>query len=296
MKKFGFMLMTAAVAVMTITSCGKKNDPDPIVPPTPGGDDEVVLPTVEGTAGAVTLVVKFDQAPCDGYDVLFVGKYDDTSWDFATAHKFEALKDGWYKIVLKPGAEEEGIVINGRPIQGKDGAGEWSNDWSHNGDDLIQHKGASDDMIKDSGYGEINLAFSQAHADDAVVVYLESKKWNVSPCATASEYNLTIKTPAFCEEFEIELIGDFCGWADDQTIKLGKGKTEYTTKVTAMAGTKYKIRGVGSWDKEVVGYVDDPESEAYDTWIGVPDNLFDDNLNPVLDYSDSKKYKWNVCD
>ena len=291
MKKFGFMLMAAAVLAMTFTSCNNKEE-EPIVPPTPEPEEE--MPKVEATAGAVTIVIKFDQAPCDGYDILFVGDYAgiEATWNFAAAKKMEAIKDGWYKIVLQPNADGN---ISGRPIQGKNGEAEWAQDWSHSGDDIIALKGVGDGKIADSGYGEINLAFNADDAADAVVAYLECKKWNVTPCAAANEYNLTIKTPAFCEEFEIELIGDFCSWDDSKTIKLGKGQTTYNVKVTAAAGTKYKIRGVGSWDKEVVGYVDDPESEAYDTWIGVPDNIFGDDLNPVLDYSDAAKYKWNIC-
>ena len=258
---------------------------------------EPELPIVVPTQDAVTLVIKFDEAPCDGYDVLFVGKYDDTNWEFVTAHKFEAIGDGWYKIVLKPGkADENSVVISGRPIQGKNGESDWKYDWSHKTEDIIALKGVGDGKIADSGYGEFNFAFNADDAADAAIVYVECKKWNIAPCTPANEYNLTIKTPAFCEEFEIELIGDFCGWADDATIKLGKGQTTYTVKVTATPNTAFKIRGQGSWDKEVWRYVDDPDSPEYDTWISVPTNYFGDDLNPVVDYSNPSKYKWNVCD
>ena len=304
MKKFGFMLMAALVAVMSFSSCDKKGGNDPIIGPT--GGDEVKLPSVESTADAVTVVIKFDVAPCEGYDILFVGKYGDqvdgagepASWNFATAKKMVAIGDGWYKIVLKPGEvdAESGVCISGRPIQGKNGEGEWDKDWSHSGDDLIMHKG-NESSIADSGYGEINLNFTEADAADGVVVFLESKKWNLMPCADASDYTVTVLVPEFPEgkELPIELIGGFNGWADEGTVALTKVEgNKYTANVKAMNGQEWKVRGQGTWDIEIEVIDDDPESENYDNWGGVPNNKFGAELNVTVDYSDGAKYRWKV--
>ena len=292
MKKFGFMLMVAALAAFTFTACEKNKgihvDPQPITE----------VPTVEATDGAVTLVIKFDQAPCDGYDILFVGDYGEieAAWNFAAAKKFELVKDGWYKIVLKPNADG---AISGRPIQGKFGEdGEWDKDWSHSAEDVVLVKNAKDDMIKDSGYGEVNLSFTEADANDAVVVYLESKKWNLMPCASATKYNVTVIVPAFCgTEEAIELIGGFNGWADEGTVALKKVEgTKYTAEVEAMNGQEWKVRGVGDWGKEIKIYVPaDEENDKPAEWKGVDNNKFGAEANVTVDYSDPTKYAWSMC-
>ena len=251
----------------------------------------VDVPVVSPTAGAVTLVMKLHEAPCEGYNVLFVGQYEGNGWNFSTAKAFDSIGDGWYKIVLKP--DEYGTIM-GRVFQGKDGKSDWNYDWSHQTENIVIR--TADDIIQDSGYGEINLSFTNTHVQEAAVIYIESKKWNSIPCTPVNEYNITIIPPAFCENFDIELIGDFCGWSDDLTIKLTKGENNaYTAKVSSKSGLTYKIRSVGSWDKEVLMYVDDEQSTDYGSWINAPNLIWDDNLNPVIDYSNPTKYKWSIC-
>ncbi len=306
MKKFGFMLMAAAVAVMSFTSCEKKNNDDDVIinPPV---EDEVKLPSVESTAGAVTVVVKFDQAPCEGYDILFVGKYagqgenenGPISWNFATSKKMEAIGDGWYKIVLQPGeADEKGICIAGRPIQGQNNEGEWDKDWSHDGNDLILHKGGSESNIADSGFGEINLNFTEADAADGLVIFLESKKWNLMPCASAVEYNVTVIVPAFCgEEFNLEVVGGFEGWGTAPVALTKVEGTKYTAKVAALEGQEWKVRGEGNWDQDIEVLVPgDPANDVPDTWKGVDNNKFGADLNVTVDYSDPAQYRWKGCE
>ena len=297
MKKFGFMMMAAAVAAWSFTSCEKKTEEIIIDNTGTQEETEVKLPSVEGTEGAVTLVVKFDQAPCDGYDILFVGKYDDTSWEFASSHKFEALNDGWYKIVLKPGEvdAESGVCISGRPIQGKGVEADWSWDWSHSGDDLVNHKGASDSNIADSGYGEINLNFTEADAEDAIVVFLESKKWNVSPCASAEKYNITFKAPAFCDaEYDIEIVGSFEGWGANPVVMTKNGNV-YTAEIEAKAGDEIKFRGKvtdggDTWGVQVHGF-----SADEDKWNEMGNQKLADEKSVTFDWSDPTVYSWNIC-
>ena len=300
MKKFGFLSVAAALFAMTFVSCDPKNGPDtpPIVGPDTTDIPEVVLPEVEPTDGAVTLVIKFDQAPCEGYDVLFVGDYGEieAAWNFAAAKKFEAMGEGWYKIALKPNADGK---ISGRPIQGKFGEeGEWDKDWSHSGEDIVALKNVEDANIADSGYGEINLSFTEDDAADAKVVYIECKKWNLMPCATAVKYNVTVIVPAFCgEEEAIELIGGFNGWADEGTVALVKVEGQkYQAEVEALDGQEWKVRGVGDWGKEIKGYIpEDAENDKPAEWIGVANNKFGAELNVTVDYSDPTQYAWSMC-
>ena len=300
MKKFGFMLMAAAVAVMSFTSCEKKNNNDDVIinPPV---EDEVKLPSVEATAGAVTLVVKFDQAPCEGYDIIFVGSYEGCSWSFADALAMESIGDGWYKVVLKPGEvnADNGVCISGRPIQNADRTSEeWDKDWSHDGADLIVHKGASDSNIADSGFGEINLNFTEADAADGLVAYLESKKWNLMPCASATEYNVTVIVPAFCgEEFNLEVVGGFEGWGTAPVALTKVEGTKYTAKVAALEGQEWKVRGEGNWEQDIEVLVPgDPANDVPDSWKGVDNNKFGADLNVTVDYSDPAQYRWKGCE
>ena len=290
MKKIGFIMMAAALAVMSFTSCEKKgDDPIDIDPPV-----EVEVPKVDATVGAVTLVVKFDVAPCEGYDILFVGKYDDTNWAFGTAHAMESIGDGWYKIVLLPGEvdAETGVCISGRPIQGQNGEGEWSWDWSHSGEDLVLVKGGSDANIADSGYGEINLNFTEGDANDGLVIYLESKKWNVKPCASAEAYNLTLKAPEFCgQEYDIEVVGSFEGWGVAPVAMVKNGNT-YTATIQAKSGDQIKFRGVNpddAWAIQINGF--DAEN---DKWNEMPNQVLGDETNVTFDWS-SEIYSWGIC-
>ena len=290
MKKFGFIMMAAALAVMSFTSCEKKgDDPIDIDPPV-----EVEVPKVDATVGAVTLVVKFDVAPCEGYDILFVGSYANTNWSFETAQAMESIGDGWYKIVLLPGEvnAETGVCISGRPIQGQNGAGEWSWDWSHNGEDLVLVKGGSDANIADSGYGEINLNFTEGDANDGLVIYLESKKWNVKPCASAEAYNLTLKAPEFCgQEYDIEVVGSFEGWGVAPVAMVKNGNT-YTATIQAKSGDQIKFRGVNpddAWAIQINGF--DAEN---DKWNEMPNQVLGDETNVTFDWS-SEIYSWGIC-
>ena len=92
MKKFGFMLMAAAAVAMSLSSCKKDNKEEELPVPTPTPVD-IETPAVDGTEGAVTIVIRFDEAPCEGADVLFVGSHRDNEWNIPSAPAFEAIGD-----------------------------------------------------------------------------------------------------------------------------------------------------------------------------------------------------------
>ena len=119
--------------------------------------------------------------------------------------------------------------------------------------------------------------------------------WQGSECATPEEYNITVIVPAFCDdEFPIELIGSFCGWADDKTVALNKVEgNKYAATITATENAEWKVRGVGGWDKEIQGLIE--EGEDAGQWTGVANNVLGKDLNVTVDYSNPDKYRWNVC-
>ena len=294
MKKFGFMLMAAAAVALSLSSCKKDNKEEELPVPTPTPVD-IETPAVDGTEGAVTIVIRFDEAPCEGADVLFVGSHRDNEWKIAEAPAFEAIGDGWYKFVAYP---NEGGTISGRPIQYDGETADWGNDWSHSGDDIQLVKGGSEGNIADSGYGEVNLSFTEADAADAAVVFIVCKKWNAKPCAAAAEYNLTVLVPAFCgEEFDLEVVGNFeegDGWGSAPIAMTKEAEGKYTAKVSAKAGQQFKVRGVGDWDKGVQAFVAPDEENPEGSWKDVDNNVFGEELNITVDYS-ADTYRWKTC-
>ncbi len=293
MKKFGFMLMAAAAVALSLSSCKKDNKEEELPVPTPTPSVDIETPAVDGTEGAVTIVVLFDQGPCEGFDIQFVGNYRDNEWTVGTAPAFEAIGDGWYKFVAYP--NEEG-TIEGRPIQSDGVVTSWDNDWSHNPEEIIDVKGVEEGMKVTNEYGQTNLKFTEAHAADAAVVYFWCKKWNSTPCAAADKYTVTILTPAFCDgEFDLELIGGFNDWKDEGTIALTKVEDgKYTAEVETTSGKEFKVRGVGDWDKGVQVFVAPDEANPEGSWKDVDNNVFGSELNVTVDYS-ADTYRWKSC-
>ena len=295
MKKFGFMLMAAAAVALSFSSCKKDNKEEELPVPTPTPSVDIETPAVEGTEGAVTIVIRFDEAPCEDAEVLFVGSHRDNGWDIASAPAFEAIGDGWYKYVAYP--NEEG-AISGRPIQYDGENANWGNVWSHNGEDIILAKGGSEENISDSGFGEVNLSFTEAEAADAAVVFFVCKKWNAKPCAAAAEYTITILTPAFCgEEFDLEVVGNFeegAGWGSAPVAMTKEADGKYSAKVTAKEGQEFKVRGEGDWEKEIQVFVAPDEENPEGSWKGLDNIKFGAELNITLDYS-ADTYRWKTC-
>ena len=249
------------------------------------------LPAVTGTDGAVTLVVKFDEAPAEGYDILFVGDYTSSYWDFATSQAMTAIGDGWYKIVLYPNKDG---TITGRPIQGANDDYDWSYDWSHNSSDIIAVQGVVNYMFELSGFGETNLRFYSSDAERAAVVYIECKKWNKTPSSNVPKvpYTITVQLPDFCVPFDVEIIGSFGEWNDYQTVLLQhvSGNT-YQVVVNAKENDEWRIRGVGSWDYELQSY-----NAEMNSWTYTNNFLFGSDQNIVINLSNPNQYRWNVCE
>lgn len=272
MKQLKFIFASALVAaVLVFAACKKDSKDDPVVNPTtetpdPTGSDEPVstLPEVEGTEGAITLVVKFPSL-CDGYSIIFAGDYKESvdnggTWDapngaFSAAREFEAIGDGWYKIVMhvSEGAES----ISGRPLQYSAADHQWSYDWSHSADMLHLEKGGADDIFADSGFGEINLNIAAAYAEDAEVIYIIADEWNLSPCVerlAAGTYTFTINLPeALPAGAELYFTGNFpeneWGASDRLMTKVSDTQYKWTGEIPENFECKvfYVLDGTQTW-------------------------------------------------
>lgn len=304
--KFNKMMFAAlAFSAMALVACKKGND-DPVVPPTPDPDTTQVDPPAEEeipevtppAAGNVTFVIQIpENSECNG--VAFKGTLDGAAWTGANQYlgengpasaddciKFEAI-DGskkWFKATYKLGAEawgDDAILLAGKICLIYTDDGSWQGqavNWEYN-----EEYTTAD--VSTSGDGNI-----QVHGSG--LVYVKVGGWQTSECVAPSDYKITVLVPAFCDgEFDIELIGSFCGWSDDATVALVKVEGQkYQATINATPNAEWKVRGKGGWDKEIQGYV-----EAEDKWVGVANNVLGEDKEVTMDYSDAEKYRWNVC-
>lgn len=303
MKKFFLAFM--AVATIAMVGCKKDGGNTPITP-TPGDStqvdpgQDVDLPEIDAPAeGHVTFVINIPKnSECNG--IAFKGTIDGTSWtgadqyldDYGPADvedciRFEAIEgyDNWYVATYTLGDEPwgEGTLLAGKICLIYTNDGSWEGqfvNWTVNDEYSTADNGRSGD-------GNIEIY-------GGGLVYVTIGGWQGSECATPQDYNITVIVPEFCDEpFDIELIGSFCGWADDKTVALVAGANNtYTATITATENAEWKVRGVGGWDKEIQIY--DAESED-EPWKGVPNNVLGKDLNVTVDYSDAETYRWNVC-
>lgn len=294
-----------AVATIAMVGCKNNGDNNP-VPPTPGDStqvdpgQDVDFPEIDAPeAGYVTFVINIPKnSECNG--IAFKGTMDGTSWTGADQYlglegpadvdrciRFEEIEDydNWYMATYKLGDEAwgEGTLLAGKICLIYTNDGSWEGqfvNWTVNDDYTTADNGRSGD-------GNIEI-YGEG------LVYVTIGGWQGSECATPQDYNITVIVPEFCDEpFDIELIGSFCGWADDKTVALVAGANNtYTATITATENAEWKVRGVGGWDKEIQIY--DAESEG-EPWKGVPNNVLGKDLNVTVDYSNAEVYRWNVC-
>ena len=303
MKKLFAVMMAAATIAMV--GC-KKNGGDDPVPVTPTDSSKVNpqpvvdIPEIDAPEdGYVAIVINIPAgSECNG--IAFKGTLDGSAWTGANQYldeegpasvddyiKFEAIEDfdNWYMAVYKLGAEAwgDGTLMAGKICLIYTDDGSWEGqfvNWTVNEEYTTADNGKS---------GDGNLEIYGGG-----LVYITIGGWQGSECATPQDYNITVIVPEFCDEpFDIELIGSFCGWADDKTVALVAGENNtYIATITATENAEWKVRGVGGWDKEIQMY----DAESVDeSWKGVPNNVLGKDLNVTVDYSDAETYRWNVC-
>lgn len=305
MKKFFLAFM--AVATIAMVGCKKNNDPvpTPTPTPTPGPDTTVVvdIPEIDAPeAGYVTFVINIPKGTeCNG--VAFKGTVDGIAWTGANQYLgedgpadvdhcivFEEIEgfDGWFAATYKLGAEPwgDGTLLAGKICLIYTDDGSWEGqfvNWTVNNDYTTADNGKSGD-------GNIEI-YGEG------LVYVTIGGWQGSECLTPQDYNITVIVPEMCEDFDIELIGSFCGWSDDKTVLMtANGDKTYTATISATEGATWKVRGAGSTDWAIEIQMFDEEAEdPTNPWKGVPDNSLGAETNVTVDYSDAEVYRWKNC-
>lgn len=266
---------------------------DLIIPDSVSTDSSEVsdVPWVPSPAeGYVTFVIEIPEgSECHG--IAFKGTLDGTTWTGANQYmgeygptnvddciRFELINGttNWYKATFRLGNQE---YIQGKICLIYSNDGSWEGQaayWSINNDYTTadyDESGTGDLVVNSSG-----------------LIYLHINGWRFTECPPMYEYNITVLTPEFCgEEFPIELVGDFEGWGTNPAPLTKVSNGVYSATIQAYVYCSIKVRGQGSWDREI--QILDPENG----WYGVHDVFLPEDTNVVIDYTDVSLYRWNIC-
>lgn len=299
-------LMVAGIAMGLMTSCKKDDESEPVVTPTEnstnqGGDEENVgeIPEVDAPAdGLVTMVIKVPEgSECNG--IAFKGTLDGSAWTSANEYlglegiakadacvKFEKIagETQWFKATFKVGASSwgEDVYMAGKICLIYTDDSSWEGqavDWA-----FIEDYSTVDHSTSDDGNVQVNGTNG--------LLYITIDHFKMSECVAPQQFNVTFKTPAWCdgEEVDLEVAGSMNGWGDGSIPCTKVSDQEYTASFTTTPGASFKIRGVGSWAVEVQVY--DEESGE---WGGCSDNVLGSDADVVIDYTNAELYRWSVC-
>ena len=261
-----------------------------------GAVPQGVVPVIMPDEGRITMVIQIPEgSECNG--IALKGTYDGSLWtganeylgengitDAANCIRFQPIAgwDNWYQASFP-------IMDGYYGLQGKicliyTDDSMWQGqavDWA------VESRYTTADTYTNYG-GNIEV-FSEG------VIYVNIGGWQRSECNLPPllEYNLTVVVPDFCNgEFDMEVVGGFEGWGTNPvalTAVSGSPNT-YTATIIGREGDEWKVRGAGSWDKEILMYYSDVEA-----WYGVPNNSLPQGTGVVVDYSNSYLYRWNEC-
>ncbi len=292
MKANKLMIAALAMGAFVLAACDNNPDkPTPVIP-TPITDEvpEVSKPD----EGYVTIVLQIPEGTeCNG--IYLKGNLGGDDWSgentyvgldaanvsAAEAVKFEAIEGSkkWFKATFKLG--EGGL--QGKICQKFENDGSWQGQAVNVS---VDETNTTVTLAEISGEGQ----FVIEAGTPAGVLYLTIGGWQNSECQEPVDYQVTVLTPAFCdEEFDIELVGSFEGWGSAPVALTKAEAGKYTATITANANAEVKVRGVGGWDKEV------QELKEDGTWGGASNVVLTDNTTVTMDYTDAAKYRWNVC-
>jgi len=120
---------------------------------------------------------------------------------------------------------------------------------------------------------------------EEVTYIFRDKPWTM--CATAQEFVVNLKTPAFCTDLalyadSVQIVGDFDGWSGTLMTKVSEGN--YTATVTANPGSGYKFKAGSGWDREIMDGDVALGNESFPTAAGTVEK----------DYS-ANNYYWKGC-
>lgn len=298
MKKFFVAAM--ALATLALVGCNnKKAEPNngsnkPSVP-----DDTVTVQVPEldePEAGTIRFIIQIPKnSECNG--VALKGTYNGDDWSGENTYlgpnmdamtsaaeciTFKPVKDwdNWYTAdytVAEEGFWDAGLFLAGKICLIYTDDRSWEGqavDWEFLEDNCTATVSTSDD-------GNLQVGSRKG------LVYVTVGGWNKSECVEVVEhdYVVTFKLPEFCEDFEIEAIGDFDSWAGTEFDEIAGN--EATIEVHAAEGDKIKVRQAGTWDNQIQLY-DEEGAE----WKDAPDNILGAETNVVIDYTNGR---WTVC-
>lgn len=295
MNKF-FAVAMAAVALVSFASCDKNDKPgkdDDIV--IGGGGEKEEAPDVTNLPapkeGEYVLAFKFEGEVCN--DIVLAGSYmmneAGDGWEtdpskLLVLNPLEGFK-GWYFVVVPFEGED---ALQAKPVQlQNDGKFAWD-----------YQTGDENSWVVEEGDVAINAGFA-GEADltyNSNVCILVSKSWKNgnSPChvAAAGKVVITVKVPACgCPE-NVEIIGNFDGWAGTAMTKVEAGV--FQAEIEGAAGaTEYKFREAGTWDNEILVLGEDELGEA--TWGGMGNIKLAEGSEISHDFSGAE-YKWSACE
>lgn len=249
-------------------------------------------------AGMVRFAIQIPAgSECNG--IAFKGTFDGTAWsgentycdgaqnaqaDPTSCVKFSAIEgyDNWYtadyQLGSTPWGDNSDIYMAGKICLIYTGDGSWQGqfiDWAYDESYTTAAVSKSDDgNIQVNGEG---------------LVYVTIGGWQMSECAAAEKYNVTVKTPT-CGTYPLEIIGGFDNWTGT-AMTANEDSTIWTVTIEAQANAEYKFRQVGTWDNEIQEY---NEEEA--AWKGLANQKLADQHDIEFDFTDAAKYKWTLCE
>lgn len=178
MKANKLMIAALAMGAMMFVACNNEPKVDPPVVD-PGTQTETT--DVEPTAGKITIVINFADAPCN--DVVLAGGYaGNTAWTSSEFQKMEKIDEHNYKIVIDPNAEanEGGFVAEAKPVQlDEDGKFSWDGQWYG----TVAVVDGSCDLDYNDGNGESQMRFTEEAV--GTTVKLSAEKWKTKICGEA---------------------------------------------------------------------------------------------------------------
>ena len=215
--------------------------------------EESMMPVVEPTAGAVTIVwcpVGF--TPCIDNQLVFAGSYND--WNVSDpinmAH-FEAMEGayGWYKAVINPGDYSDSyLVLSGKPCAlSTDGTfpSGWGHQWLNveDGDCEVLAGDAFIEM-------EYDIESRLTVTSNSSVVYIRSYGFKVDPCFEPETYTVNFKAiaPALAADQTVYVVGDFNSWTTDANPMTYSNGVWTATVEGVDLGNGYRYVVNATWD------------------------------------------------
>ncbi len=295
MKTNKFLAIALFVAAISFAACDKKEGKDNPNPPKPNDSTEnpfveAQFPELQVPAGKTAIVIAIPEGTeCNG--IYLKGNIGGDGFDWSGANtyvgetaanvpaeeaiRFQAVPD-WKNLFVAYFATAENSLEGKVCLRFTD-----DGSWEGQAIDVVFDDENTTVAYEDKGGGQFAIA-----AGNVGILSLKIGGWNKSECVAEvrHDYNVTFNLPDFCQQFDVEAIGDFDGWSGTAVQLNGQVAT---VTVNAAEGDKIKIRQVGSWDNQVQLL-----NEEDGTWNDAPDNILGAETNVTIDYSAGR---WTVC-